>query len=297
VASSLTAGRAAGAVLRRGALLPLLLAALAPRAAGQAGAKDAPSERALLATFREAFASAEAAERVGALAALGMDSRGLPDRGTGKRVAQALARGLEDEDLDVRQAALAQLDRERDVDTVIGAFTAFLRGHYRALERHQGNVDGPGRDFYTRGSVLFQNACNAFANYRDDRTAAVLVPLLENLPADSRKGDLGPRVVGALAASALDQGTLAAAEAAVRQTKAFSPTEQESGARALHAALAAFASGLDTTPPEWSEEYADEWQAWLEEHAKGLPKKIGRLAEPPASEPKRPRNGLPGKSG
>lgn len=269
----------------------LTLVSAAPSASGVS------TEKELLAAFKESFAAPDPGARAAAVTTLGDASRGLPDKGTGKRVAQALVKGLEDAELEVCQAALFELGSGRDVDTVIGALEAFLREHYRQLERRVESSDKESRDYVSRATVLFKNACQVFANYKDDRTAAVLIALLGGLKADTKKNDFGSRVIGALAAAALEQGTEAAAETAVTLTKTFGLPAQSAGAHELHDALSAFATKHEMTPPEWSDAYSEQWFKWLEANRNKLPKKLGRLATPPTSEPSHPLNGLPGKSG
>lgn len=260
-------------------------------------AASSASEKELLSAFKEAFASPGAEARAAAVTTLGDASRRLPDKGAGKRVAQALVKGLEDAELEVCQAAVFQLGSGRDVDPVIDALEAFLREHYRQLESRVGRTDTESSDYVSRATVVFENACYVLANYRDDRSAAILVALLGGLRGDTKKSDLGSRLVGALATSALDLGTLAAAETAVEQTMTFSGAAQVGGARKLHDALEAFGTKTGMTPPPWSESYTEHWHAWLEANRNKLPKKLGKLTAPPTSEASHPLNGLPGKSG
>jgi len=275
----------------------LTLVCAAPVRLASAQVAVVPGEKELLAAFKESFDSSDPDARATAVTTLGDGSRGLPDKGGGKRVAQALVKGLEDQELEVCAAALFQLRDGRDVDAVIGALDAFLREQYRQLERRVESSDDAARNHVDRATVLFENGCHVLANYRDDRAAATLVDFLGGLKADRKKNDLGSRLVGALATSALELGTLAAAESAVAQTMTFSGAAQAAGARKLHEALAAFGNRTGMTPPEWSEAYTEHWHAWLEANRNQLPKKLGRLTTPPTSEPSQPLNGLPGKNG
>ena len=257
----------------------------------------AVSEKELLADFKESFDAPDPAMRATAVTTLGELSRQLPDKGAGKRVAQALAKGLEDRELEVGAAVIAQFCSGRDVDTVIGALDPYMRDLYKVIEKNVGNPDDGVRNLVERATYLFENGCIALANYHDDRVAALFVPLLAGLPADTKKRDLGSRLVGPLATAALEQGTEAAAEAAVNQTKTFGLPAQAAGARKLHDALAEFANRNEMTPPEWSDAYAEQWLAWLAANRNKLPKKLGRLTAPPENEPRRAQNVLPGKSG
>lgn len=261
------------------------------------GSAGVPGEKELLAAFKESFGSSDTAVRAAAVTTLGEKSRGLPDQRGGKRVAQALVKGLEDKELEVSAAVLFQLGQGREVDTVIGALAPFLQECHREIERRVESSDPYARNHMERTTVLFENACHVLANHKDDRAAAVLVPLLGGLKADTKKNDLGSRLVGALAAANLELGIEAAVEAAVKQTKTFSGPAQIAGGQKLHEALTAFATKHGMTPPDWSDSYAAQWHAWFEANRNKLPKKLGRLTTPPTNEPSQPLAGLPGKSG
>lgn len=255
------------------------------------------SEKELLAAFDRAFSARDPAQRVAALAALGQDTRTLPDKGVGKPVAKALAKGLTDEELDVRAAAVEQLSYGRDVDTAIAALGPFLEDGLAALEGCIGRDDKDARDGLSRGSVLFQNGCHALETYRDDRSVAVLAPLLAKLKAHPDEGGLAELLVEDLATSALTLGTQGAVAAAVKLTKALGAPTSKAAAEKLHQALSAFAKHVGREPPEWREDLAAAWQAWFEANKGKFPEKLGRLKAPPMDGASRPINGLPGKSG
>jgi|SRR5688572_11244539 len=271
--------------------LAFSLCALVGADAQSSGEKD------LLAAFKESFAASDPAERARALNTLGDASRALPDQGSGKKVAQALAKGLEDDELEVCQAAVFQFARLRDVDTAIGALDAFLREQYKQLERRVESSAPNSRNHVERATCVFANAGHVLANYADDRSAATLIGLLASLKADTKKNDLGSRLVGGLAAASLHLGTQAAVETAVKQTKTFRGGAQAAGARKLHDALSAFATAKGMTPPEWGDDYSEQWHAWLEANRNKLPEKLGKLATPPTGDPGSPLNGLPAKAG
>src|SRR5262245_34261608 len=274
--------------------LALPFSAIAGANAQSAGAVN---EKDLLAAFKESFAAPDPAARAAAVETLGKGSRALPDKGAGKRVGQALAKGLEDQELEVCQQSVFQLARLRDVDTVTGTVDAFLRGQAKQLERWVESTDDRSRNHVERATCVFVNASHVLANYPDDRSLATLTTLLSNLKADTKKNDLGSRLVGGLSAATLHLGAESAVETAVKLTKTFSGPAQATGARKLHDALAAFATEKGMTPPDFGDDYSAQWHAWLEANRNKLPKKLGKLATPPTSDPGSPLNGLPGKAG
>ncbi len=255
------------------------------------------SEKELLAAFQSSLASSDAAMRAAAVTTLGDESRSLPDQGGGKRVAQALVKGLEDKELEVCAASIFQLARGREVDTAIGALASFLEEYYREIEDRVESSDSYARNFVERATVLFENASHVLANYKDDRSVAVLLPLLAGLKADTKKNHLGSLLIGALAVANLELGTETAVETAVKLTKTFGLPAQTTGAKKLHEALSAFATKKGMTPPEWSDAYSEQWFTWFEANRNQLPKKLGRLTIPPTGDPGKPLAGLPGKAG
>jgi hypothetical protein len=245
----------------------------------------------------KAYGSGDAAAREAAVTTLGEASRALADHGAGKRVTQALAKALEDPELSVGAAVCFQLGRERDVDTVIAALGDFLKTHRAELESKVRRSDLEARNYVVRATVLFRNACRVLANYRDDRSAAILVGLLAKVPPETKENDLAAQLIDALGPTALDLGTEAAFDTAVKRLAGFDPALVEGAARKLHDALAEAAKRADAPPPEWSASAPAQWQAWLEDNRSRFPKKLGRLAAPPASEPRLPQDGLPGYGG
>lgn len=281
-----------------GALVVLVMAGAgtSPHAAPQA-APGAPTERALLDAFKKSFASADASAREQALTTLGESSRQLPDKGAGKKVAQALVLGLEDAELAVGAAALFQLGRERDVDTVITALGECLRMHRAELEGKIRRQDVEARNYVERATVLFRNACRVLANYKDDRSAAILVGLLAKVPPESKDHDLTLRLVTALGPTVLELGTLAAFETAVKRLAGFDRARTDGAASKLQEALEEAATRLELAPPKGVEATPAGWQAWLEVNRSRLPAKLGRLTTPPTSDPRQAQDGLPGYGG
>lgn len=283
-----------------------LAVALALAIAGSGGASlhatpqaksAAPREKELLDAFKKAFDSADAGAREEAVTTLGEASRELADRGAGKRVAQALVQGLEDPELRVGAAVCFQLGRERDVDTVIGGLEKALRMHRAELESKIRRSDVEARNYVERATVLFRNACRVLANYRDDRSAAILVGLLAKVPPETKESDLTLRLVTALAPTALELGTLDAFETAVKRLAGLDPNLPEGAASKLQEALTEAATRAELPPPKGAEATPAGWQAWLEANKSRLPAKLGRLAAPPTSEPRLAQDGLPGYGG
>ena len=257
----------------------------------------AQSEKDLLADFKETFGSSDPFARATAVTTLGDKSLSLPDQGSGKRVAQALVKGLEDRELEVCAASIFQLVRGREVETTIGALTPFLQQYYREIADKVESSDPYARNFVERATVAFENAGYVLANYKDDRSVAVLVTLLGGLKADTKKNHFGSLLIGALAGANLELGTETAVETAVKLTKIFSLPAQSDGAKKLHDALSAFATKKGMTPPEWNDAYSEQWFAWFEANRNQLPKKLGRLTAPPTGDASQPLGGLPGKNG
>jgi len=277
-----------------GALLAaLLLAPLGPLAAqGAAGgapgaSQDAapagPSEKDLLSEFTKAFKSHKTPERAAAITALGDMSRQLPDQGAGKAVAKALAEGLGDDELEVRSAAVGQLGYGRHVDTTISAFKSMLEDQRKQIDKRITRPDAESRDYVARGSRLYGDACHALANYRDDRSVAVLSDQIKSLRPNTDGNNLSTRLVGELARALLSLGTFDAVQVTVRQTQAYSDDDgfQEPAGRALHEALAEFSTAKGVAPPEWSKTYYVAWDDWFEANSKLFPKKLGKLDAPP----------------
>jgi len=279
-----------------GVLVVLALAGAGSLHAAPQAVGGAPTEKALLDAFKKSFASADAATREQALTTLGETSRQLPDKGASKKVAQALVLGLKDAELAVGAAALFQLGREREVDTVIAALGECLRLHRAELEGKIRRKDVEARNYVERATVLFRNACRVLANYRDDRSAAILVGLLAKVPPESKDHDLTQRLVSALGPTTLELGTLAAFETAVKRLAGFT-LAPEGPAQTLLTALDEAATRLELAPPKGAEATVAGWQAWLEANRARLPAKLGRLTTPPTSDPRQAQDGLPGYGG
>jgi hypothetical protein len=246
--------------------------------------QEAPTavvEKDLLAEFNKAFRSKEEAERSAAIVALGDLSRGLEDKGTSKNVAKALAKGLDDDSLEVRAAAVGQLAWGRDVDTVVASFKGMLDDQRKQLEKRMTRPDDESKEYLGRGVRVFHDACRAVAHYKDDRVVDSLATQMQALRPDTDDTNLSARLVGNLARSLLSLGTTAAVESAIRQTAVYTGTYQEPAAKELHQALAEFATANNAAPPEYTDIYYVAWDDWFELTEERFPKKLGKLKEPP----------------
>lgn len=285
---------------RRGLPLALLAALLlAPGAAvsaqdgGQAPADPAepaaapagPAEKDLLNDFAKAYKSKKPEERSAAITALGDATRTLPDQGTSKPVAKALAEGLADEDLEVRTAAVGQLAWGRHIDTVLAAFKDMLQDQRKQIDKRITRPDPESRDYVGRASRLYGEACRALANYRDDRSAATLSDEIKSLRPNTDGANLSTRLVGDLARALLSMGTADAVENTVKQAAVYSEDDgfQEPAQRAIHEALAEFSTAKGVAPPEFNHTYYVAWNDWFEANAKLFPKKLGKLEAPPTT--------------
>jgi hypothetical protein len=266
-----------------------LLFAVLPVAAAQPPQEDdaeqeAPTgvvEKDLLADFNKAYRSRDEAERAAAIIALGDLSRGLEDKGTSKNIAKALGKGLDDDSLEVRAAAIGQLSWGRHVDTTVSAFKGMIDDQRKQLEKRMTRPDDESKEYVGRGVRVFHDACRAAAHYKDDRVVDSLAGQMQALRPDTADTKLSSRLVGNLARSLLSMGTAEAVEAAIRQTGVYTGTYQERAAKELHQALAEFSSANNVAPPDYTDTYYVAWDDWFEETEKRFPKKLGKLKEPP----------------
>ncbi len=240
-------------------------------------------EKTLVNDFNRAFKTSDANKRAAALTALGDLSRGLADAGASKTVGKALARGLEDDELDVRAAALVQFAWGRHVDTTVPALGAMLDELRKDILKRVTNPDEQEQDWAKRGVRVYQDGARILSYYRDDRAVEFLVKEIEALPKNTNMEGHAARLIGPLADALLELGSADAVETAVRRAGYFTGEHQESTARVLHASLARFATKFGHAGPEYSELYGVAWDDWLEEWGKDLPKKLGKLKEPPAA--------------
>jgi uncharacterized protein YejL (UPF0352 family) len=244
-------------------------------------APTAASEKDLVTEFNKAYKSTDEAERLAAITALGDLSRGLEDKGTSKTVAKALAKGLDDESMEVRAAAVGQLAWGRHVDTVVAAFKGMIDDQRKELEKRITRPDDESKEYIQRGVRVFHDACRAVAHYKDDRVVDLLSGQMQALRPNTADTELSTRLVGNLGRSLLSLGTADAVQSAVRQTAVYTGTYQESAAKELHQALAEFATASGAAPPEYTDTYYVAWDDWFEAAEDTFPKKLGKLKEPP----------------
>jgi hypothetical protein len=188
----------------------------------------------------------------------------------------------------VRAAAVSQLGWGRHVDSTIDMLSEALPDLVSQVDRRLTRPDEESRAYVNRGTRLVGDACAALANYRDDRSVEALVSVLRGLDKSQTAGNnLSARLVGPVSAAVLSLGTHDAVEAAIRQTQTYvgAGGPQQVPAKALHAELAKFAVAFGQAPPDYSETVSVAWNEWWEQVADRLPKKLGRLKQPPATPP------------
>ena len=281
-------------------LLPLAAACLvlAPLTAAQdkggtppppAGEKAAaaPDEKDLVHEYDKAMKSKDPAARGAAVVALGDASRKLTGGGNTRYLAKALAKALEDEDLEVQSAAVSEFSYGRDVDTTLDVLGAHVENVRKEVDKRITRPDEESKSYVNRATRLFGDSCLALANYRDDRTVSTLSDIIGRMRANTESNDSSTRLVGRIAEALVSLGTLEAITACVRQTQTYSETDgyQETAAKELHRVLAQFATRVGKAPPDYNQTYYVAWGKWLEENASTFPKKLGKLKEPPSSPP------------
>jgi len=266
-------------------LLPLLLvgAVLAPTTTAQDD--DGPTEKSLIGDFGKAYRSKDAPTRAAAITALGDLSRQLEDGGTSKRIAKELAKGLDDDELEVRAAAVGQLAWGRHPASVIGVFQSGIEDLQKQVDRRITKPDDEAQEYVRRGTRLFGDACMALANYKDDRSSDILASQLKNLRRNTDNNNLSTLMVGRAAKALLDIGKQEGVEIAIRQMGVYNGQYQGPASRALHQELAEFAVRVGKAPPNWEENVGVAWHNWFEDNEDLFPKKIGKLKEPPPERP------------
>jgi hypothetical protein len=257
-----------------------------PPAAGEKAAAE-PDEKDLVHEYDKAMKTKDAGARAAAVTALGDASRKLPDGGKTRYMAKALAKGLEDEDLEVQSAAVSEFSYGRDVDTTLDALGAHVENVRKEVAKRITRPDPDSKNYVNRATRLFGDSCAALANYRDDRTVSTLSDIIGRMRANTESDDSSTRLVGRIAEALLALGTLDAVTACVRQTQTYSETDgfQEPAAKELHRVLALFATRIGKAPPDYTQTYYVAWNEWLEKNKDGFPKKLGKLKDPPTSPP------------
>ncbi len=260
-----------------------------PDAPGKSGqpAAEAPDEKDLVREYDKALKTKDAATRAAAVMALGDASRALPDGGVSKYLAKALARTLEDEDLEVQSAVVAQLSWGREVETALDALGAHVEVVRKEVERRITRPDEESKSYVNRATRLFGDTCKALANYRDDRAVEALAAIIQRLRANTEDNNASARLVGRIAEALLDLGTHDAVQACIRQTQTYTEVDgyQEVAAKELHRVLAIFATRVGKAPPDFSQTWSVSWDNWFEEHGDSFPKKLGKLKQPPGQAP------------
>ena len=259
--------------------------ALLPVASAQKTEEAQPeiTEKELLAEFGDAYRNSQPVDvRVAAITALGEASRELPDGGASKAVTRALLKGLEDEDLEVQSATVAQLRWGRPPDQVISALDKYIEDVKKEVEKRITRPDDESRDYVNRGSRLFGEAADVLGLHPDDRAVDALVSQLKSLRANSASNNLSTRLVGRNAAALLRLGSFEAVQACVRQAGVYSNDDgfQDSAARELHRELSVFATRVGKAPPDFGINWYVAWSDWFEKWEDDFPKKLGKLKDP-----------------
>ena len=274
--------------------LVLSLLLLAPATAAQEQpprsppeAEKGPDEKDLVHDYDKSMKSKDPAARAAAVMALGDLSRELADKGTSRYLAKALAKALEDEDLEVQSAVVAQMSWGRDVDTTLDALGGHVEAVREAVEKRITRPDEESKTYVNRATRLFGDTAQSLANYRDDRSVDLLASCMGKLHANTESNDTSTRLVGRLAEALLSLGTEEAVRTCVRQTQQYSESDgfQEPAAKELHRVLAIFATRVGKAPPDFTQNYYVDWDNWFEKHKDGFPKKLGKIKEPPMTIP------------
>jgi hypothetical protein len=281
-------------------LLPLAVAVLAlalPATAQEEGGQEPPKpdkpvkepdEKDFVHEYDKAMKSKDPAQRAAAVTALGDATRKLPPEASqGRYVAKALAKALEDEDLEVQSAAVSELSWGRDVDTTLDVLGAHIENTRKEIDKLITRPDEESKQYVNRATRLFGDSCTAFANYRDDRTVTTLSDIMGRLRANTESNNISTRIVGRMAEALLSLGTQDAVTACVRQTQQYTENDsyQEPAAKDLHRVLALFATSAGKAPPDFTQNFYVDWDQWLEKYKDSFPKKLGKLKEPPGSPP------------
>ena len=260
-----------------------------PAAGKDAAGKPAKAldEKDFVHDFDKEFATKDAAARVAAISKLGDSTRQLADGGRTRYVARALAKGLEDDDLEVQSAAVAQLAWGRDVDTVLDVLAKHVENTRKEIEKRITRPDEENRKYVNRATRLFGDSCHALANHRDDRAVDSLASIIGRLRPNTDGSDTSTRLVGRIAESLLTLGSHEAVDACIKQTGVYSDddTFQEPAAKDLHRVLSLFASRVGKAGPDYTPTYYVEWANWFKKHEDAFPKKLGKLKDPPSSPP------------
>ena len=267
--------------------LALAIATLTVPLAAQAPAP--PTEKSLLAEYKDALKSNEPSYRAAAISAMSEATRELEDAGASKKVAKALAKGLADEDLEVQAAAITALSWGRQPDVVIDVYEDHIKDLRNEIEKRLTRPDEESVAFKQDASRQYAAVCEALGRHADDRSVDVLISQLRTLTKNSKgKNNLSTILSTPLAEALLELGSQEAVEAVVKQTGVYQGPNQQQPAKRLHASLSAFSEGRGWAPSDYSFGYDQAWRDWLDEHEKEFSPKLGKLTEPvgePAYDP------------
>ncbi|RKY20241.1 MAG: hypothetical protein DRQ55_08330 [Planctomycetota bacterium] len=274
--------------LLRVATLLMLAAALAP----VAGQQTTDAEKDLRADFKKAMISKDAGNRAAAVSVYDAATRELPEElGAIRLVARTLASALDDDSPDVSAAAVAALSWGRDPETVIEELGGALKTWRKTLEKTATRRDSESRDQYRGTLQAYAAACAALGNYKDDRAVKALEDQLKKLRPAGVLENIAGGLLTPLAGGLLALGSERAVESVVKAcatfpAATFGGTSDRERSRlgmsnALHRTLEQFSLGLEIPPPEFSQNYQQDWSKWLKANKDRFEEKLGKLETPP----------------
>jgi hypothetical protein len=255
------------------------------------GQQTTDEEKALRETYEHGMKKKDPAVRASAVSAYDQGTRDLPDVAGIRLVAKTLAKGLTDDDPSVAQAAVAALSYGRDPETVIESIEKGMNDWRKVLGKTATRPDDESRDLYNQTSATFRAATEVLGRYSDDRSVKVLEDGIKKLRPGGTLENVSGSLLGPMADALLALGSEDAVEAVVKTTSTF-PAATFGGTSArersrlafsnsLHRSLEQFSLSLEIPPPEFSQNYEQDWSKWFKENKKRFAKKLGKLEQPP----------------
>ncbi len=248
-------------------------------------------EKEMREAFKKEFGRNDAERRLAAIQTYDADTRGLLDEGKSRLVAKTLAGGLTDDDMAVCQAAVSAMSYGRDVETAIDGLEDGLSHYRKVMGKTATRPDTESRNQYRGALDAYRAACAALANYKDDRSTKHLEAHFKKINPGGSVDNVSQNLVSPLAEGLLALGSQRSVKVVIDQTKRFTASigkgtsnrEQvrQNTARSLHDALASFARSIERVPPEFGQNYQQDWTDWFKQNKDLFPDKLGKLTEPP----------------